>query len=98
MTNAEIIATNMFILIQNGTITPDEEIHTFAMWKAMGYNIKKGEKAVAKFPIWKFTSKETEDGDTDNRMFMKMSCFFSTRQVEEAKDDNKVNKKGAMVA
>ena len=96
MTNAEIIAIEMFTLIKDGTITADEEIHTFAMWKAMGYSIKKGEKAIAKFPIWKFTSKETEDGNTDDKMFMKMSCFFSTRQVTKVvKEDDK---KATMVA
>lgn len=84
MTNAEIIATNMFILIQDGTITPDEEIHTFQGWKARGYTVKKGEKCIAKFPIWKGVTKTKEDGDTEDRMFMKMSCWFSTKQVQEA--------------
>lgn len=27
-----------------------EEIHTFQAWKSLGYSVKKGEKAIAKFP------------------------------------------------
>lgn len=64
-----------------------EEIHTFSAWKKLGYSIKKGEKAVAKFHIWKYTEKviETEDGEdeeTIKNMFMKNSCFFAQSQVE----------------
>jgi len=82
MTNAEIIATEMFCLIKEGKITVDEELHTFKKWQSLGYSIKKGEKAIAKFPIWKHTVKATEEGDEEAHMFMKMSCFFSTSQVE----------------
>jgi hypothetical protein len=28
-----------------------EEIHTFQTWKALGYQVQKGEHAVAKFPV-----------------------------------------------
>lgn len=83
MTNAEIIAMNMVTLINEGKMTIDEDIHTFQKWKAMGYSVKKGEKAIAKFPIWKYTVKE-KDGEEEAHTFMKMSCFFSTSQVEEA--------------
>lgn len=31
-----------------------EEIHTFAAWKQAGYIVKKGEKAIAAFPVWKY--------------------------------------------
>ena len=37
-----------------------EPIHTFAMWKNLGYSVKKGEKAVAMITIWKHTEKERE--------------------------------------
>ena len=36
-----------------------EAIHTFQKWKAKGFCVKKGEKAVAQFYIWKCVSKET---------------------------------------
>ena len=65
-----------------------EPIHTFQAWKSLGYSVKKGEKAVAKFPIWKHTSKtivdeETKEESEKTSMFMKMSAFFKASQVEK---------------
>lgn len=84
MTNTQIIYENSVILAMSGTIKPGEEIHTFQRWKAMGYSVRKGEKAVAKFPIWKMGTKKNDEGETEEtgRMFMKMSAFFSASQVE----------------
>jgi hypothetical protein len=82
MTNVMLIAIEEARLIQEGKMREDEELHTFKKWQSLGYSIKKGEKAVAKFPIWKHTVKATEEGDEEAHMFMKMSCFFSTSQVE----------------
>ena len=64
-----------------------EEIHTFQAWKAIVYSVKKGEKAVAKFTIWKCTEKEVEgeEDEKETKMFMKMSAFFSASQVEKTK-------------
>ena len=62
-----------------------EAIHTFQKWKAKGFCVKKGEKAVAQFYIWKCVSKETENSDgmteEQKRMFMKKASFFSASQV-----------------
>ena len=67
-------------------INEPEDIHTFQAWKKLGYCVKKGEKAVSQFNIWKCVSKETEniDGMTEEqkRMFMKKASFFSTSQVQ----------------
>ena len=63
-----------------------EEIHTFAAWKEKGYRVRKGEKAIAKFTIWKYVSKkiETEDGEEESgKCFMKCSAFFASSQVEK---------------
>ena len=78
-----------------------ESIHTFNGWKARGYQVKKGEKAVAKFNIWKHTRKmlktdtESEELNKMNQMvneqggqtsmFMQMSAFFTAAQVEPIK-------------
>jgi len=75
-----------------------EEIHTFAAWKNLGYSVKKGEHAVAKFTIWKCTKKAesltaknpvgedvTITQDTKN-MFMKTAHWFTAAQVEPLKD------------
>lgn len=78
-------------LLIDGTIAELEEmppIHTFSAWKQLGYNVKKGEHAIAKFPIWKYMEGKNvtdEDGTEkaeSGKMFMKMSAFFSAEQVE----------------
>lgn len=76
-----------------------EQIHTFAAWNSMGYRVKKGEHAIAKFPIWKYTAKmldtNTGNAETDKmneeinnqggktNMFMKVAAFFKYSQVEK---------------
>lgn len=66
-----------------------ESIHTFQYWKTNGYKVRKGEKAIARFSIWKHTNEretKTPDGETviiPAKMFLKESCFFSASQVEK---------------
>lgn len=69
-----------------------EQIHTYRAWQEQGYQVKKGEKAVAKIMIWKHTGAKMEtipqeDGKEaqvidKGRMFMKLASFFSASQVE----------------
>lgn len=61
-----------------------EEIHTFDRWKKMGFFVKKGEKAIAKFLIWKHIAKKDENDEETNKMFLKKASFFSRSQVEKA--------------
>jgi len=72
-----------------------EEIHTFADWKARGYFVKKGEKAIASFPIWNFTSKpskkareaaaaEGKEISDDPHYYMKEAYFFTMNQTTAA--------------
>jgi len=72
-----------------------EEIHTFADWKSRGYFVKKGEKAIAKFPIWNYTNKapkaereaaaaEGKEAEADPHYYMKESCFFKLSQTSAA--------------
>lgn len=65
-----------------------EEIHTYAMWKSLGYQVKKGEKAIAKFSIWKYVSKKSKEKEDEeeaetSKMFLKASSFFKFSQVEK---------------
>ena len=76
MTNAEIIANAC--KLQGIT----EEVHTFARWKKMGYQVRKGEHAILKTTIWKAKERKAEDEETDLRMFMKTAHFFGRSQVE----------------
>lgn len=65
-----------------------EPIHTYQAWKTMGYQVRKGEKAVAKFTIWKYAEHKednAEDESPSGKMFMKMSAFFKMSQVERIK-------------
>ena len=65
------------------TVKETEPIHTYNTWKEMGYQVKKGQKAVAQFTIWKYSSKKNEETDQEEgRMFMKRASFFTARQVE----------------
>ncbi len=66
------------------TIKETEPIHTYTVWKEMGFQVKKGQKAVAKFAIWKHTAKVNEETgeQEDLKMFMKTAAFFSRAQVE----------------
>ena len=70
-------------------IMEPEPIHTFACWKGLGYSVKKGEHAVAKFPIWKGSEmvlKDEDGNDTDEKsvkMFRKEAFFFTAAQVEK---------------
>lgn len=70
-------------------ILEPEPIHTFACWKNLGYSVKKGEHAVAKFPIWKGSEKVVKDEDGNDtsetalKMFRKEAFFFKSSQVEK---------------
>lgn len=72
-----------------------EEIHTFQVWKSMGYMVKKGEHSIARFPIWQLSKKadrkkDEEDGEDDKkdengRFYMQIAHFFAKKQVEKMK-------------
>lgn len=77
-----------------------EPIHTYQAWKSMGYQVKKGSKAVAQFPVWKYITgkmKEAEVNDdvdveqNENRGYcrMKTASFFTRGQVEKIKEASK---------
>lgn len=63
-----------------------EPIHTYLKWKELGYQVKKGETAFIKFPIWKYTKKKKteteEEAQERGYCFMKVSAFFTRKQVE----------------
>ena len=64
-----------------------EPIHTYNTWKALGYQVRKGEKNIASFTIWKARTKKgeatgDEEGQEETRMFMKTAHFFKISQCE----------------
>lgn len=65
-----------------------EAIHTYARWKSLGYQVKKGQKAIAQFPIWKYSAKKDknmteEEAQAEGYCFMKTASFFKAEQVEK---------------
>ena len=87
MTNTAIILSYM----QSNNLDPNKIVlHTYATWKKLGYQVKKGEKSQHKIPVWKPSTKkvevENEDGKkeekTNGRYFIKTSAFFTQEQVE----------------
>lgn len=66
-----------------------QPIHTFAAWKSLGYRVKKGQKAITRIPIWKYSAPREngkvvpEDETHKGKMFMKVAAFFSDDQVEK---------------
>lgn len=54
------------------TVNEPETIHTYKEWQNLGMQVQKGQKAVAKFTIWMYTSKtkklSKEDADAINSM------------------------------
>lgn len=61
-----------------------EEIHTYKGWKERGYQVQKGEKSIAQFPIWTYRTKKkkSEDDEEKGKMFLKTAFFFKGSQVQ----------------
>lgn len=67
-----------------------EALHTYQKWSSLGFQVKKGEKAVAQFPIWKMckpSKKQQEEAEKNGetakgKMIMKTASFFTASQVE----------------
>lgn len=85
MTNTAIILSYM----QMNQLDPNKIVlHTYAQWKKLGYQVKKGEKSKHRISVWKRSIKkvENEEGEkeeVDNgRYFLKKSAFFTQDQVE----------------
>lgn len=60
-----------------------EPIHTYQKWKELGYQVQKGEKAIAQFTIWKHVTKKAKNDDEEDekKMFMKKASWFKFSQV-----------------
>lgn len=98
MTNLEIICNEA---IAHKIYTKEEietmlmlgvspNLHTFAMWKAKGYRVKKGEHAVICTKLWKPKQNkyknekgETIKEDDPSYMYLCKSYLFSAEQVEK---------------
>ena len=71
---------------QKTMVEEPEAIHTFQTWKALGYQVKKGEKSKVSLMIWKYVeNKKKDDEEKESKMFMKKSHFFTIDQTEKIK-------------
>ena len=61
-------------------------LKTYAAWKAAGYQVKRGSKALLQCELWTPCNfkKETEEGEEvkGTKMYLKKSSLFSMDQVE----------------
>ena len=68
-------------------IPEPEPIHTYQHWKELGYQVRKGEKAVADFSVWKYTSKAKgqteEEAQEKGYCIMKKAFWFTQKQVDK---------------
>lgn len=71
-------------------IDEPEQIHTYVIWKELGYQVKRGEKAIVDIKIWKYTTRKVkeelklhENDDTEECMFLTKAFFFKFSQVEK---------------
>ena len=81
MTNYATIQT---VQAMNG-IT--EECHTYQHWRALGRQVKRGEKARFMAPMWKPNVKNNKETGEQERhgFFAKNSAFFARSQTEPIK-------------
>lgn len=87
-----IKGTGQFIVVEDKDgnkkeLEMPEPIHTYSTWKSLGFQVKKGSKAVAQFPVWKYIAgKKKEDADEDeqpkSKCYLKRASFFTAAQVE----------------
>ena len=75
MTNAQIIATEKLL---NGVT---EDVHTYQVWKRLGFQVQRGEHALFSTKIWKRTTKKMKDGEEYDSLIMVNAAFFGESQV-----------------
>jgi hypothetical protein len=83
VTNKQIIVD--FKAMNN--IPLDEPLNTYAVWKSLGYKVKKGEHAKYEVSMWKHTNRKVTDDDgkavESNHCYMTKTHLFTKEQVEK---------------
>lgn len=61
-----------------------EQIHTYAGWKTLNRQVKRGEKSIATILIWKHTTKKPKEKEEEEQeaIFMTKAFFFRECQTE----------------
>lgn len=80
------VTNNQIIAVECSLRGITEEVHTYAKWKQLGRQVKKGNRAMFTARIWKHTTKkDKETGEETQKMFMQNAAFFGYSQTEEIK-------------
>ena len=83
MTNIEIIAMEK---VNNG-IHQDAELHTYGTWQNLGYQVKRGEKALISTKLWKMVDvKDKKTGKKQEKMILCNASLFSYEQVKRIEE------------
>ena len=83
MTNIEIIEMEKV----NNHLHPDCELHTYAIWKSLGYQVQKGQKALISTKLWKMVDvKDKKTGKKQEKMILCNASLFSYEQVKKIED------------
>jgi len=62
---------------------PTKNCFTFQTWKAKGYHVKKGEKAIRSMTLVEATDSQTQDGEEQKTVrYPKAVSLFYIKQVE----------------
>lgn len=92
MTNSEII---LKAVIENKIYTKEQAkeilegghdipVHTYAAWKKLGFQVKKGEKASIKIKLWRAIKKKDEKAEKDELQFILVNTsLFTEEQVKK---------------
>lgn len=85
MTNREIIEE---IIDFPGANLKVEDLKTYAVWKSLGYQVRKGEKALIQADLWvpyKKSGKEESNLEADEKsgFIKKKSSLFHITQVDK---------------
>lgn len=84
-------------IMENGQeklIDEPAEIHTYAGWKRLGYQVRRGEKSRINIPIWTAGNIEGNENEQSQMfMFQRNASFFTPEQVDPIEEEsNEVSK------
>ena len=63
----------------------DYPLYTWAVWRNMGYRVRKGEKCKHHVTMWRMVQKKDDEGNVidTGRCFHKTMSLFTSEQVEK---------------
>lgn len=67
------------------TIDEPEAIHTYQEWKKAGFQVQKGQKAIAKFTIWMYTDKSSKLTKEDAEKINAIAEGINAQEGDEVK-------------